>query len=232
VPGAPGRAAIGVELHDGLLYVAGGPTGKAFVYDAGTTQLVREVQLASGPGPTFVNDVVVTGDAAYFTESRSAALYRLPIAPDGTPGTSAEVVPVTGDFEQVPDVTNLNGIDATADGSALVVVQSPTGLLFRVDPATGVATQIDLGGTTLVNGDGLLLHGRTLYVVQNRSNLIAVVRLDAGLVSGAVVRTITNPSFDVPTTIGRFGSDLYAVNARFGVASPDTATYSVVEVDR
>jgi len=93
VPGATGRAAIGVEFDRGLLYVAGGPTGKAFLYASETGALVREVQLALEPvdpsNPTFVNDVVVTRDAAYFTDSRRAAIYRLDLAADGTPGTTS-----------------------------------------------------------------------------------------------------------------------------------------------
>ena len=32
-----------------------------------------------------------------------------------------------------------------------------------------------------MNGDGLLLDGRTLYVVQNRDNKVAVVRLSRRL---------------------------------------------------
>ena len=68
----------------------------------------------------------------------------------------------------------------------LVVVQSATGKLFVVDAATGVTDEIDLGGRTLPNGDGLLLLGRTLYVVQNRLNAIAVVKLAADLSSGRV----------------------------------------------
>ena len=236
VAGAAGRAAIGVEFDRGLLYVAGGPTGKAFVYDAETGALELEVQLAQPPAgttsPSFVNDVVVTREAAYFTDSRRAVLYRLPLGLDGTPAGTAELLPLTGDFELVPNVNNLNGIEATPDGSTLVVAQSSTGLLLRVDPTTGVATEIDLGGVLMTAGDGLLLKGRTLYVVQNRLNQIAVVRLDGALSSGTVVRTITDRDFDVPTTIDRFGSSLYAVNARFGTASPDTASYSVVRVDR
>jgi len=236
VPGATGRAAIGVEYERGLLYVAGGPTGKAFVYDAETGALVREVQLADPPAstasPSFVNDVVVTRDAAYFTDSRRAVIYRLPRAKGGSPASTAELLPVTGDFELVPGVNNLNGIEATPNGKDLIVVQSSTGLLFRVDPDTGVATEIDLVGMTLPNGDGLLLQGSTLYVVQNRLNQIAVVRLDGDLEEGTVRETITDEDFDVPTTIDRFGSKLYAVNARFGVANPDTASYDVVRVDR
>ena len=126
----------------------GGPTGKGFVYDAETGVLLREVQFATPPG-TFVNDVVVTRDAAYFTDSRRPALYRLPLANDGTPGFAATVVPVAGGgFTQVPNANNLNGIDATPDGKTLVVVQSVTGKLFRIDAATAETTEIDLGGAT------------------------------------------------------------------------------------
>jgi sugar lactone lactonase YvrE len=237
VPGAAGRAAIGVRFDRGLLYVAGGGTGKGFVYDAGTGALVRDVQLAGGMDPSFVNDVVVTGDAAYFTDLRRPALYRLPLANDGTPGTAATVVPIAGGgyVHEPPPANNLNGIDATPDGKSLVVVQADTGKLFRVDAATGTTTEIDLGGATLVNGDGILLHGRTLYVVRNRNNQVAVVTLNASLSSGVVAPVpITDADLDVPTTIGRFGSHLYAVNAKFGTAQPtaDTAPYEVVKVDR
>ena len=68
-------------------------------------------------------------------------------------------------------------------------------------------------------------------MVQNRFNQIAVVKLNRSYTSGKVIDTITNPNFDVPTTVAPFGKYLYAVNARFGIASPDTATYSVVRVD-
>ena len=231
VPGESGRAAIGVEFDRGLLFVAGGPTGKAFVYDAESGALVREVQLATGTGGTFVNDVVVTTTAAYFTDSLRAVLYRLPLGSDGAPSAAAQTVPLTGDYQQVAGF-NLNGIDATPDGARLVVVQSATGKLFVVEADTGVSSEIDLGGRTLPNGDGLLLLGRTLYVVQNRLNTIAVVRLAGDLSSGSVATTITDPDFDVPTTIDRFGNHLYAVNARFGNPAPTTATYNVVQVRR
>jgi sugar lactone lactonase YvrE len=230
IPAASGRAAIGMDFDRGRLFVAGGGTGKGFVYDARTGALIRELQLASGSDPTFVNDVVVTKRAAWFTDSNRAALYRLPLSKNGQPAASAQVVALTGDF-QLEAGFNLNGIDATPDGKTLVVVQSGTGKLFTVTTA-GVTTEIDLGGATVMNGDGILLQGRTLYVVRNRDNQIAVVRLSNGLASGTISGTITDPDFDVPTTIGRFGNRLYAVNARFGNPTPATATYSVVQVTR
>ena len=137
--------AIGVEFDRGRLFVAGGQTGKGFVYDARNGSLVRELQLATGGGPTFVNDVVVTRRAAYFTDSNRAALYRLALSKNGAPATSAQSVPLTGDFQLAPGF-NLNGIDATANGKTLVVVQSGTGKLFRVDASTGATAVFCVAG--------------------------------------------------------------------------------------
>ena len=231
VQGAAGRAAVGVAFDRGRLFVAGGATGKGFVYDARTGTLVRELQLATGGGATFVNDVVATKRAAWFTDSNRAVLYRLPLSKDGRPAAAAQAVPLTGDFVLGAGF-NLNGIDATPSGRTLFAVQSATGKLFTIDPKTGATKLIDLGGTTLPNGDGILLHGRTLYVVQNQLNKIAVVKLNHSLTRGVVTRTITDSDFDVPTTIAKFGKWLYAVNARFGTASGPDATYQVVQVRR
>ena len=229
VAGAPGRAAIGVGVDQrDRLFVAGGPTGKAFVY-APDGSLLGSYQLASGPGGTFINDVVVTRDAAWFTDSFRHVIYRIAIAGSGTLAPSAETVPLSGDYQPVPGF-NLNGIEATPNGGTLVVVQSATGKLFTVDPATGATRLIDLGGAVLMNGDGLLLQGKTLYVVQNALNRIAIVQLTPDLASGTVSGFLTDPDFDVPTTIDRFGNRLYAVNARFGTPPGPSTTYAVVQV--
>lgn len=234
VPAAEDRVAVGLayDCPDDRLFVAGGPTGKAFVYDAETGETAAAYDLTD-PG-TFVNDVVVTPSAAYFTDSARAVLYRVPLGPDGELAGQCDVaeVPLGGDFELVPDAFNANGIDAPPDGDFLVVVNSTTGLLYKVDPASGRADEIDLGGETLTAGDGLLLDDRTLYVVRNRLNRIAVVELDADATAGEVVGEITRPEFDVPTTIAAYEDSLYAVNARFGIDSPETAEYSVVRVPK
>jgi sugar lactone lactonase YvrE len=133
------------------------------------------------------------------------------------PGPSGvETITLGGDWVQVARQFNANGIDATPDGRTLIVVNSTLGNLYTVDPQTGEATQIDLGSSAAVtNGDGILLDGKTLYVVRNRFNMIAVAELDARLATGSISGTITDPNFDVPTTITEHGSRLYAVNARF-----------------
>ena len=227
VPGAAGRAATGLEHDRGRLWVSGAGTGKAFVYDARTGALIREYQLATGAGGTFVNDVVVTRRAAWFTDSQRPVLYRVALSANGAPG-ALTTVPLSGDYQHVAGAFNLNGIDATPSGTMLLAVQSATGTLFRVGTG-GATTAVDLGGYVLTNGDGILLHGRTLYVVQNRLNRIAVFRMAPNLLSGTLVRTITDPDFDVPTTIDRLGSRVYAVNARFGTATPADQSYHVVK---
>jgi sugar lactone lactonase YvrE len=230
VPGGPGAAAIGLGI-DGRnrLFVAGGGTGKAFVYDAATGVPLASYQLVTDSDPTFVNDVAVTKGGAWFTDSNRLVLYHVPVAPNGDLATTAETLPLTGDL-QLGTGINLNGIEATPDGKRLVAVQSNSGLLFTIDPVTGETHEIDLGGTTLVNGDGLLLLGRTLYVVQNRFNQIAVVRLDADFEHGTVQMILTDPDLDIPTTIDRLGSHLYVVNARFGIPPTPTTLYRVVRV--
>jgi sugar lactone lactonase YvrE len=227
VPAATGRSATGIELDHGRLFVAGASTGSAYVYDARTGALLKTYQL--GTAPTFINDVVVTRTAAYFTDSSKPVLYKIRIGRHGTLG-AAQTIPLSGDYTHVPGF-NLNGIDATRDGKTLVAVQSANGRLYRIDPATGVARTITLAnGESVPNGDGILLDGRTLYVVQNQNNAIAVVRLSRDLTSGVVRNRITDSDFRVPTTIDEFGHWLYAVNARFGEVNPASLSYQVVQV--
>jgi sugar lactone lactonase YvrE len=226
IAGTAGRAATGLKLAGGRLYVSGATTGKAFVYDARTGALLKEYQLAPSGSSTFVNDVTVTKDGAFFTDSNSAVVYRVP-----TDLGPAQTIALTGDFKLGAGF-NLNGIAATANGKTLIAVQTNTGTLFTISPTTGATHAIDLHGGSVVNGDGILLLGRTLYVVQNTNNAIAVVRLSAKLASGTVTRTITSSGFDVPTTIARLGRRLYAVNARFTTPPTPSTTYSVVQVRR
>jgi sugar lactone lactonase YvrE len=129
-----------------------------------------------------------------------------------------------------PGVNNLNGIAATPDGRALIAVQSNTGLLLRIDPRTGVASRVDTGGRTFVNGDGLWLSGRTLYVVQNRDNTVVAVHLSRDGAQGTVRAQRTDPRFDVPTTIAQFGHRLYLPNARFTTPPTAGTTYTAVAI--
>jgi len=232
VPSQAGRAAIGLKIdsHE-RIFVAGGGTGKAFVYDAVTGQDLATYTLTQA-NPTFVNDVVLTADAAWFTDSRNPVLYRVPLPADGSIAAQETVstLALSGDFQFEAGVNNLNGI--ASSGQLLIAVQSNSGFLFTINPLTGVTTKIDLGTETVVNGDGLLLEGQTLYVVQNRLNQVAVIDLSPGFDRGTVRTRITNQFFDVPTTLTAAGTSLYAVNARFGVAVTADTPYTVVRFNR
>lgn len=228
VDAAAGRIAVGMKVDRGLLYVAGGPTGQAYVYDASTGDEVSVLALAA-PG-AFVNDVTVTRNAAYFTNSGAPVIYRVALDNTGVPTGDVETIALTGDWQQVPGF-NANGIAATANGDALIVINSSLGMIYAVDPTSGEATAIDTGGASLTFGDGIVLQGTTLFVVRNRINQVDELRLSPDLTSATVVDTVIDPDFRVPTTLALQGSRLYAVNARFGTPDPGTADYEIVLVD-
>jgi sugar lactone lactonase YvrE len=226
------RQAIGLKYDNrtGLLFVAGGGTGYAYVYNGETGENVAEIQLSVSI--RFINDVIITKDAAYFTNSSRPALYRVPLAKNGElpDAPTVEQISLGGDYQFTAGQLNANGIAATPNGKTLIIVNSVDGMLYNVDPTTGTATRIDLGAGTVPNGDGILLVGETLYVVQNSLNQIAVIELNSDLVSGTIVDTITSSLFRTPTTIANVGDTLYVVNARFEITPTSDTEYEVVRV--
>jgi sugar lactone lactonase YvrE len=221
----PGTPSVGLKIDlRGRLFVAGGPAGNARVVNAITGEVLASYTFAAAP--TFINDVVLTPSAAWFTDSMNAVLYKVPFGRHGSlPDQSGVVaVPLTGDWVQQTGF-NANGISRTPDGRALIVVQSVTGKLFRVE-TTGVAREVTLTGGDAANGDGLLLEGRTLYVVQNQLNRVAVIQLNRRGTEGDVVALLTDPRFDIPTTVASFGRRLYLPNARFSTPPTPDTTYT------
>ncbi|MFI5491802.1 superoxide dismutase [Actinoplanes sp. NPDC051859] len=225
----PGTPSLGLKLdHRGRLFVAGGNGGNARVLNAATGQVLRSYPLQTVPA--FINDVVLTGRAAWYTDSANPVLFKLPLGRHGALPAEAERVPITGDLVYTTG-NNANGITATPDGRGLIVVQSNTGKLFRTTYA-GVTQQIDLGGESVPNGDGLWLRGSTLYVVQNRLNTIAKIKLNRQATKGTVVSRTTSPAFDVPTTIAEYGNRFYLPNARFTTTPTPETTYTAVAIRR
>jgi sugar lactone lactonase YvrE len=228
----PGTPSIGLK-SDGRsrLFVAGGPAGTGRVVDLRTGNILASYQFTTQTA-TFVNDVVLTRDAAWFTDSQQPVLYKVPLRHGELPEQSEiQTLPLSGDYVHEAGF-NANGIAQTPDRRALLIVQSNTGKLFRVDPDTGVATTVDLGGESVSAGDGLLVLGRTLYVVRNQLNLVAVFELDKRGLRGELVKTITDPRFDIPTTVAAFGNRLYLPNARFTTPPTPDTPYSAVAVRR
>ncbi len=219
------------DLRHDLLWVAGGPTGQAAVYDLNTGDGVVAVTLTTNAS-SFINDVTVTRDAAYFTNSFAPEIYRVPVSRDGEVG-SPETIALTGPAAAFVPGFNLNGVAATKDGRTLIVVNSATGGLYAVNAATGSSELIDLGGASVAAGDGLLLTGRTLYVLQNGAapgvpNQIVVVRLNRNLTKGTIVDTITSDLFETATTLAKLDDTLIAVNAQFNRAPADRQAQVVV----
>jgi streptogramin lyase len=224
----PGAAfpAVGLKIdHRNRLFVSGGSAGDGRVIHAVSGELLARYQFTTAT--SFMNDVVLTPWGPYFTNSREAALYHLPIGTDGKlPDPDGFVrLPLGGAWEQRGTGNNANGIARTPDGAGLLVVNSANQLLYRIDPATGIAVQVDLGGYLLEAGDGLLLDGNILYVVQNRLQILAVLQMNSDGTAGTLARRVVleSPPFNVPTTVAKYesgaiGGRLYLPNAKFGQA--------------
>ena len=236
--GEDGRVAVGMRVDRARdwLVVAGGPTGHAWVYDTDDGTTAADLVLGP-PGTTFSNDVAITADALYFTDTFAPRIYKVPIGADGTFGATQPIT-VTGPAAATGGF-GLNGIDSTHRGW-LLVNHTDLGILALINPSTGVSRQVPLSGPALVAGtlDGLQLEGRTAWVVQNFANSVARVKLSPDLTSGRVVDVITSDLFRVPTTVARHGSTLALVNARFdlgfpppfGPGAPPGTEFDVVQV--
>jgi hypothetical protein len=232
-PGAPGSAAAGIAYearHNRIWVAGGGPQlvgrGDVRVYDASSGALLAMYQ---PPGVGLLNDVAVTRKAVYVTDSGFPQLVVIPLPRDGSlpPPSAATILPVGGDMLQAPGI-NLNGI--VADDGILLVANSTTGRLFRVDPATGVAEEFDLGGANLSYPDGLELRGHTLYVVRPFDNRVTVISLRARSTGGVVVGHLTDPSLDIPSTATVAAGRVWAVNLRFTTPVTPTTPYWITQL--
>ena len=237
-----GRPALGMKYdsRSSLLFVAGGPSGSGRIYDATSGDQVQFYQFQPpSPAPpaaatTFINDVVVTREAAYFTDSVVPFLYRVALGSRSEPSDQFEPIPLPGNFAAIggcvgpPPVppVRANGIAATPNGKYLIVAHSSEGQLYRIDTATHSVVPIDLAADDVCSADGILLDGKTLYVAQNFKNKVSVLELSPDYLSATLAREISEPfasnaATKVPTTIAEFGNSLYAVTAGFAPPSPD-----------
>jgi hypothetical protein len=83
-----GRMAVGMvfDHRHHLLFVAGGFTAQAYVYDTRSGDTVRSDQFAAN---SVINDVTLTGSGAWFTDSSKPVLYFVPVSKTGELGTFA-----------------------------------------------------------------------------------------------------------------------------------------------
>jgi hypothetical protein len=219
----PGTQSLGLKLDGrGRLFVSGGNGGDARVLDAASGRVLKSYRLQTVPA--FINDVTLTGGAAWYTDSTNPVLFTVPFGRHGGLPAKAVRVPLTGDIAYATG-NNANGIARSPDGRALIIVQSNTGKLFRTT-YSGRTTEIDLAGESVPNGDGIWLRGHTLYVVQNQLNVVAEIALNGAGTRGRVVSRTTDARFDVPTTIAEWRGRFYLPNARFSTPPTPTTPYS------
>ena len=188
------------------------------VYDASSGDVITEITFGDYIA---INDCLVTRTGVYCTDSFNPDLYKVVLEKGGRlPSTPVvEVIPMPG-FGMVPGF-NANGLVGDFDGKQLVIVNISSGVLYLVDTVSGEASPIEIEGAEQLfwQGDGLYLDGRTLYILQNFSNKIAVVQLSGDLSGGEFIRNIPgegepNP-LNIATTIIGFGNSLYAINTNF-----------------
>jgi hypothetical protein len=225
-----------VDPRTNYLFAAGCFNGNAFVYDAYSGALLMEYQLNLSGEFGVVNDLTITNDAVYFTDSFRPVLYRLPLSKNGEvpldTGAATEI-PLPAEFRldsANDDCCGGNGIVATPDGKTLIVGHSSLSRLYRVDTATGDVDQIVVDKPLTGFLDGIAMRGHTLYIMTPYDfpgppefiDGIQVVELDKGNRTGILVDTLADPDLDGVASGAIFGSSLYVNNARYTTfPSPD-----------
>ena len=230
----PGTPSAGLKIDPrGRIFVSGAAAGNARVVDRRSGAVLARYRFATSP--TFVNDAVLAGRTVWFTDSLRARLYGLPLGRNGRlPKGSAVIrLPLKGQWRQVPNNFNANGIERTPDRTALLVVQTVTGFLFRRRPAHRPRPP---RGPRLDPAEERRRHPpRRAHAVRRPEpvqNRIAVLRLNQKGTTGRLVKRISSGAFDVPTTVARRGGSLYLPNARFNTPPTPTTPYWVTRVPR
>ena len=215
-----------VDPRSNYLFVAGCINGDAYVFDADTGQSIMEYQLDDS-GNSVINDIAITQDAVYFTDFGQPFIYRLPLSKNGripSAEDAATAILLTGDFEVGDNFYGAfaNGIVATPDGKTLIIGNSGTSKIFRVDPTTGHADEIIVDPPLVGFLDGIVLHEGVLFILTPDGTFacppedrIQVVVLDDEMLTGNLVGTITDPAMDGIASGAMHGDSLYVNNARY-----------------
>lgn len=230
VEGVIDRPGWGMDLDDAEahLFVAGGFAGTARIYNAKTGELDAEVPLTD---VGIVNDVIVTSHAAYFTNSSAPEVYELPIDDDGIVSGEVRTITLTGDFQfDAEYFANGNGIVDARDG-VLIVNHSYLGKIYAINIATGVATDISLGGDS-VSSDGIAIDGLTFFGTEPLKNQVAEMKLSDTLSEASVVRRFTADILDFPSLVALDDNYVYIVNAKLTTERTQDISYQIVRFPR
>jgi hypothetical protein len=215
IPGAPGKSAVGMKIRGGKLYVAGGATGKIYVYSLRTKELLATFDTGAGG---FLNDLIVTGKGVFVTDSFRPVLWRVTNAQVRAGSGTPQAIPVGPEIAYTAGF-NLNGI--VARGRELIVVQSSTGKLFGIELEKGGATREiqQIASDPVPGGDGMLLDRGLLIVVQGSPAALRFLKLKHHASSAKLVATQTDPTLRGPSTVARARHLYLVVNADFATST-------------
>ncbi|WP_158862259.1 SMP-30/gluconolactonase/LRE family protein [Leifsonia sp. AG29] len=212
--GEDGRTqATGVKIAGDRLLVAGGFTGRFFIYTS-TGKLVGSYSVPDTGEKTLVNDEAIAPDGdVYITDSFRAVVYRIPAAQvQALPGDTHRTLQVA---YRLPDYisgqSNGNGIVMGPDGRSLIIGYWYSGALYRLDLATGGIRKIS--APALPSADGIVRQGNTLYIARSVDNEITTVRLSADD-TGTVVSERTFTGADTTTGVAIAHDRLLVTNSQ------------------
>mgnify|MGYP003575706670 CR=1 FL=1 len=211
-PAKPVSVALGLKADgEGRLWVAGARSGSMHVVDIATGE--RLARFTTPEGPWLINDVALTPDAAYFTDTLRPVLWR--VARDSIADAVLEPwLSFEGTALQYGEEPNLNGIVATPDGRYLIVVLMKTGKLFRIDTRTRDIVAIDTGASALDGGDGLALVDQRLFLVRQSAGEVVALDLSSDGVTAVEAKRIKPAELAWPATIAVRGDRLIVANSQ------------------
>jgi sugar lactone lactonase YvrE len=174
-------------------FTKGGPSESAlYAFNADTGAFVARYEAPAAGGPHMFDDMTAGGDGTLYVSDSTGMMFRL------APGAKALEPFVARNVMRSPQ-----GCTVSPNGRLLYVSDYGSGV-FAVDLATGDAVKVVLPDDFPAYGiDGLAIHGRTLFAVQNGVAPNRAVRIELapdGLhATGWRVLAMNQPLMDEPT---------------------------------
>jgi hypothetical protein len=216
------------------LFLAGAMHARGYIFylkqaSNGTFSVTRRVTIKFPPG-SYVNDVALGPQQAFFSDSWNPKLHAIPRFPNGSaPYPQLTTYTLVGMPPAPPPLLASNGLAVLpADNSSssrntttVVIAHWASGGLYTVQLQQGRATTQAVAVPTTIAGrrsglDGVITQGRrTVYVGDNLNNRVIQYRLSPDLRSANVSCVIASRSFDGTGTVALAHGRLWATNMRF-----------------
>lgn len=212
------RPLLGLWHEPGAIIAAGGgpivgPGVNTTVYmfsdDEGSGELLLECDVDG----VFLNDLTVSGETLYITDSVVNVLHALNLTAASEGECVAEKIELPEEFQASGFDFRANGIRGYQDG--LLIANTFVGSLEYLDLSTGEITNMISPGT--IAPDGLCFGDSDgeLYIVENGSNLVSSWQLNGTETPATFVGNIVSEDYDSPSTCSVLDGTVWTVNARF-----------------